>query len=195
MKSTKTPRFGLLPYQALAKRWFGPALWLIPAGILLWWAVPQVPQLEQRYPFLGLVISAIGLLIVIYTVLARRAHISCHRNNFVIHTPFYPIAFSYQRVEVVRPMEFKSIFPPEKEKNARRRLYGTIWGKTVIVINVKGFPLPRWWLRLWLHPYLLHPRELAMVLPVEDWMGLSRSVESQRTNWLEQRRQRQQGNM
>lgn len=193
MKSAKTPRFDLLPYQAVAKRWFGPAFWLIPCGILLWWTVPQAPQLEQRYPFLGFVISGIGVLIIIYTLLARHAHISCHKNNFVIHTPFYPIAFSYQRVEMVRPMEFKSIFPPENEKNARWRLYKNIWGKTVVVVNVKGYPLPRWWLRLWLLPYLMHPREIALVLPVEDWMGLSRNLESLRTDWLEGQRQRRRG--
>ena len=190
MKNTKTPRFGLLPYQALGKRWFWPALWLIPAGILLWWIIPQAPHLDQRYPFVGFIISGIGMLIVLYTILARRAHVSCHKNNFVIHTPLYPIAFSYQRVQMVRPTEFKSIFPPENEKNTRWRLYQDIWGKTVVVINVKGYPLPKWWLRLWLHPYLMHPREVALVLPAADWMGLSRSLESMRTNWLESRRER-----
>jgi len=190
MKNTKTPRFGLLPYQALGKRWFWPALWLIPAGILLWWIIPQAPHLDQRYPFVGFIISGIGMLIVLYTILARRAHVSCHKNNFVIHTPLYPIAFSYQRVQMVRPTEFKSIFPPENEKNTRWRLYQDIWGKTVVVINVKGYPLPKWWLRLWLHPYLMHPREVALVLPAADWMGLSRSLESMRTNWLESQRER-----
>lgn len=190
MKNTKTPRFGLLPYQALGKRWFGPALWLIPAGILLWWIIPQAPRLDQRYPFVGFIISGMGVLIVLYTILARRAHVSCHKNNFVVHTPLYPIAFSYQRVQMVRPTEFKSIFPPENEKNARWRLYQDIWGKTVVVINVKGYPLPKWWLRLWLHPYLMHPREVALVLPTADWMGLSRSLESMRTNWLESQRER-----
>jgi hypothetical protein len=189
----KTPRFNLLPYQALAKHWFAPALWFIPAGILLWWATPQIPQLEQRYPFLRLIVSGGGFLIVMYTFLARRAHVSCHQSNFVIHTPFYPVAFSYQRVEMIRPVEFKSIFPPENEKNARWQLYKNIWGKTITVINVKGYPFPKWWLRLWFHPYLLHPNETALVLPVEDWMGLSRSLESLRNDWLERQRQRRSG--
>lgn len=189
---TKTPKFRLLLYQALAKRWLGPALLLIPGGVLLWWVIPQVPQFDQRYPFLGFVISGVGLLIVIYTLLMRRAHVSCHKNNFVIHTPFYPIAFSYQRVEMVRPVDFKNIFPPEKEKDARWRLYKAIWGRTVVVVNVKGYPIPRWWLRLWIHPYLFHPRETALVFPVEDWMGLSRSLETLRAEWLDVQRQRRQ---
>jgi len=191
MKSTDTSKFRLFPYQMLAKRWMGPAFWLIPAGIALWWAIPKLPQLNQQYAFAGWVVAGVGMLLFIYALLARRAHISCHKNNFVIHTPFYPVAFSYQRIEMIRPMDFKSVFPPEAEKNARRRLYRDLWGKTTVVVNVKGYPIPRWWMQLWFHPYLLHPREQALILPVEDWMGLSRRLETLRTTWHETRRQRQ----
>jgi hypothetical protein len=95
MKGKRTPRFRLLPYQALAKHWMGPALWLVPGGIVLWWAVPRLSQLDQRYAPAGLVVAIAGALIVAYASLARRAHISCHKNNFVVHTPLYPVAFSY----------------------------------------------------------------------------------------------------
>ncbi|HOU14058.1 MAG TPA: hypothetical protein PKZ84_13180 [Anaerolineae bacterium] len=192
MKNTSPAKFRLLPYQALAKQWLWPAMWLIPGGIFLWWIAPDLTLFDERYAFAGLGVAGVGALIVIYTFMARRAHVSCHKNNFVIHTPFYPVAFSYQRVEIIRPMDFKSIFPPEQEKSARRRLYKDIWGKTVVVINTKGYPLPLWWMRLWFHPYLIHPRERALVLPVEDWMGLSRSLETLRTNWYEAQRQRRQ---
>jgi hypothetical protein len=95
----------------------------------------------------------------------------------------YPVAFSYQRIEMIRPVEFRSIFPPENEKNARRRLYKDMWGKTVVVITVKGYPIPLWWMQLWFHPYLLHPKESAIVLPVDDWMSLSRRLDTLRTTW------------
>ncbi len=191
MKSAAVSKFKLLPYQMLAKRWTGPAFWLIPAGIALGWAIPKLPQLNQQYSFAGWVVAGIGVLLFTYTLLLRRAHIRCHKNNFVIHTPFYPVAFSYQRIEMIRLLDFKSIFSPEKEKKARRQLYADLWGKTVVAVNLKGYPLPLWWLRLWLHPYLLHPGETALVLPVEDWMKLSLKLESLRTAWLETRRQRQ----
>lgn len=190
MKSKKVPRFRLLPYQALARHWMGPALWLVPGGILLWWIAPHLSQFGQRYAPAGFVVAIAGAFIVIYTFLARRAHISCHKNNFVVHTPLYPVAFSYRRIEMIRPVEFRSIFPPEREKTARWRLYKDIWGKTVVVVTIEGYPVPLWWLRLWFHPYLLHPKESALVLPVDDWMGLSRSLETLRTRWKETRRQR-----
>ncbi len=183
--------FRLLPYQILAKRWLGPAFWLIPIGAFLWWGTYNLPDVEHRYASAGLMIAGVGALIVIYTLLARRAHVTFHKNSFVIHTPFYPIAFSYRRIEMVRLTEFKNVFSPEKEKNIRRRLYQDLWGKTVNVVNVKDYPLPLWWMRLWLHPYLIHPQEKALVLVVEDWMGLSRKLEALRQAWQDARLRRQ----
>jgi len=187
MKHKVKTRFRLLPYQALAKRWLSPAILLIPGGVGLWWVAPDIPQFDPRFAPVALIISGIGTLIACYALLARQAHVSCHPNRFTIHTPFYPVAFSYSRIEMIRPVLFHSIYPPEKEKSARRNLYQTIWGKTVIVVTLKSFPLPLWWIRLWFHPYLLHPEEKALILPVEDWMGLSRQLESQRTRWREAR--------
>lgn len=189
-KNTAPPRFHLLPYQAIAKSWLGPALWLIPAGILLWRLALTHSRLNSRYAFVGLVIAGASMLIALYGLLARRTHVSCHKNNFVIHTPFYPVAFSYQRIALVRPVDFKSIFPPQQEKNTRRRFYRDIWGKTVVVVSLNGYPLPKWWLRIWVHPYLMHPKETAVVLPVEDWMRFSRHLETLSTTWRETRRER-----
>jgi hypothetical protein len=72
-------RFPLLPYRMLAKRWRWPTLLLIPAGLALYWVFPDVPNANPRLAPLGLVISLVGLLLFVYTLLMRRAHISCHQ--------------------------------------------------------------------------------------------------------------------
>ncbi|HNT74839.1 MAG TPA: hypothetical protein PKH77_07455 [Anaerolineae bacterium] len=179
-------RFRLWPYVLLSKRWFMPAFWLIPGGVALWWAAPNLPRHEPSLAFLPLGISGIGVLLVIYTIIARQANITCKSNRFVVHTPFYPVAFSYHRIEMIRPMLFNNIFPPQQEKRARLQMYYKLWGQTVIVISLNDYPLPRWWMKFWFHPYLLHPQERALVLPVDDWMGLSRQLEVQRARLREQ---------
>ncbi len=187
MAQKSKTRFRLWPYVLLSKHWLMPAFWLIPGGIALWWAAPQLFLPEQSLAPLILVISGIGVLLVIYAIFARQAAVACRPNHFVIHTPFYPVVFSYSRIELIRPMLFNNIFPPEKEKRARLQMYQKLWGQTVIVISLKSFPLPLWWIKLWFHPYLLHPQECALVLPVDDWMGLSRQLEVQRARGREQR--------
>lgn len=190
MKKSKTPKFQLLPYRAFAKHWLSTAFLIVLAGIAFWWLASRSSESIQSHAWAGLVIAVAGALIVLYALLAKSAHVSCHKNNFVIHTPLYPVAFSYGRVNMIRSVEMRNIFPPEKEKSARRRFYHDIWGKTVIEVTVKSYPMPLWWLRLWFHPYLLHPKESAIVFVVDDWMALSRSLETFRTSWRGARQKR-----
>lgn len=181
-------QFRLLPYLVMSSHWFGPACGLIPGGLILWWAAPDLPLPDPRLRTLTLGITIIGGLLAIYTLLAHRARITLHKQHLVIHTPFYPIGFSYARVLMTRPVMFNTIFPPENEKRARWRMYQSIWGRTVVAVDLKAFPMPRWWLEFWMHPYLLHPQEKTLILPVEDWMSLSRQIEERRVRLHENRR-------
>lgn len=188
MATKKVERFPLLIYRLLSRHWYGPALWLIPAGVLLWWIVPYMPGIDTQYAPLTLILSVVGGLIAGYALLARRARISLHSDHFTLHTPFYPIACSYRRISQVRPVDFKSLFPLEKEKVARRDLYKKLWGKTAIVVDLRAYPLPLWWLKLWLPPYMFHPTEIAWVFSVDDWMKLSRALEEARRAQRDYRR-------
>jgi len=187
MKKTATSKFRLLPYQAFAKHWLRPAMLFVIVGVAFWWFISRP---EGEHILVGPVLTGVGALITLYTLLAKRAHVSCRASNFVIQTPLYPVAFSYRRVEIIRPVKFSSIFSPVDEKNARRRFYQDIWGKTAVVVVLQSYPLPLWWLKLWFHPYLLHPKETALVFLVDDWMALSRGFETRRTLPRNARRQR-----
>jgi len=180
--------FPLLIYQALVKQWLWPAVGIIFAGGALWGALRQsstILHINPAFAPAGLLISGVGGLILGYVLLARRARITCYPNRFVLHTPFYPIAFSYKRMELVRPMEFSNLYPPQAENQTRWQLYQNIWGRTAIVVNLKSYPMPLWWLKLWLHPYLFHPKEIALVFLVENWMGLSQTLDGMRVSWRE----------
>jgi hypothetical protein len=177
MTSPNNTAFYLLPYQSLARRWRLPAFLLMPAGAGLYWLAPDRVQLAP----VTLIVSLVGLLIFIYTLLAAHARVTCEQDHLTIRTPLYPVAFSYQRVDLIRPVEFGSLFPPNAAKTAHLRLYHELWGMTVPTLTLKGYPLPRWWLRLWFHPYLFHPQEIGLVLPIKEWMAFTRQLETQRT--------------
>ncbi len=188
-RSKPNQRFYLLPYRILAKRWRTASFLFIPAGVGLWWLLSDIPEFASRAPA-AFVISAIGLILTLYTLRASRAHVQCYTRHFVVRTPLLPLTVSYARVERVRPVEFKTIYDPQEEKEALRRLYFNLWGKTVIVVNLTAYPLPLWWLRLWVHPYMLHPKEKALIFPVDDWMALSRQLDTRWMEWRERRRRR-----
>jgi hypothetical protein len=188
MTKKRAKRFPLLIYQAVAKRWRGLAFWLIPAGIVLWWGLQRNHAAPSARPWLALVISGVGALIFLYTILAHRAHIRCYEDHFTLQGPLYPVVFSYHRVKSLRPTEFAKIHPPDEEKAARWRLYRDLWGKTVVVIDLNGYPLPKGWLRLWFNDYLFHPKTVGLVVLTEDWMALIRQIETHRTRLKRNRR-------
>lgn len=187
MARKKSRRFPLLPYHALGRRWLWPALLMIPAGVALWWVAPSVPGLDPRYAPAAFIISIVGVIIALYALLARRAHVRVGKGHFTVQTPLTPMVFSFARIDRYNPTQFSEIRPPAEEKPARRRLYREIWGKTIILVELKSYPVPKWWLKLWFHPYLFHPRKQALVLPVDDWMALSRTLQTHITDWRRRR--------
>ena len=101
--------FHLLPYRMLAQRWRTLSFLLIPAGGALYWVVPQWLPHQAHLAPLAWGMSCVGLLLFLYTLLAARTRVTCERDHFTVRTPLCPIAFSYRRISVVRPVEFGSL--------------------------------------------------------------------------------------
>ena len=179
-RKARIKRFPLLLYRAVERRWRGAAFWLMPAGAAFWYALrygdPPMPDLS----WCGAVIGGIGALLWLYTRLLRRAAVLCTPKGLLIRTPFYTLGLSYRRVEAARPVTFATLYSPQAEKGARRRLYDGVWGKTAIVVDLKSYPLSPRLMRLWLPRYLFLPDGRGFVFVVEDWMGLSRCIDTYR---------------
>jgi hypothetical protein len=186
-------RFRLLIYERMWKRWAVPCFLIIPASVALWWFMPLLLVTHPLYRALAFVPGLIAMFILVFTFMARRlAWVQCRSNNLRIQTPVYPLTISYGRIKEVVPQPFNNIFNPAEEKTARRNWLGPYWGKTVLVVRLRKFPVSRRWLRLWFSPYLLTPDTPGFVFVVEDWMALSRQLEDFRTAWIGRRaRQRQ----
>ncbi len=182
-KEKKVKRFPLLLYREVERRWRGAAFWLMPAGAALWYALrygdPPTPELA----WCGWAVAVLGGLLWLYTRLLRRAAVLCSPRGLRIRTPLYTLGLSYRRVESVRPVTFSTLYPPQEEKGARRRLYAGIWGKTAVVVDLNSYPLAPALLRLWIPRYLLLPpgQGRGFIFLVEDWMGLSRCIDTWRT--------------
>jgi hypothetical protein len=175
-------RYRLLPYLIMARRWMLPAILMIPAGYGLTLVIPYVSELNTAYAGLGWLISIVGALLTVYTLMARLSHVRLYQDHLALRLPIYPIAISYKRIRLIYPIELNLLFPPRDISRAHQRMYHKLWGKTVPVLILDGLPLPRWWLKLWLHQLLLHPDEDGIILVVEDWMGISRALDTLRTD-------------
>ncbi|HEC34091.1 MAG TPA: hypothetical protein ENI37_05175 [Chloroflexi bacterium] len=178
MTKKRGDRFPLLVYTPLWQRWgrLGPLLML--ASGLLWWLSPRVLGPTPLRPLALFPVLAGGVLFL-YSLAARKmAYAQCFSTCLRIQTPIYPLIISYRRVSGTRPMQMRRLFDPQKDRAARRAWPSRYWGMTAVVLELKGFPVSKNWLRLWFDRHLFLPDGTGLVLLVEDWMGLSRQLDS-----------------
>ncbi len=186
-------RYPLLIYRRLFSLYAGPLVMLFlvsaaPLGATFVWELPRLQPIRWTL----VIIAVISILLLLALFVARwLAFVRCRTNSLLIQVPLYQVVISYGRIRLTRPVEFARIFPPRGQTWSQRRFLESLWGRTVIVVETKGLPLPRWWLRLWLSKYLLLPHDSGFVFAVEDWMGLSQEIDSFRSNWLLRRKEMQ----
>jgi hypothetical protein len=61
-------------------------------------------------------------------------------------------------------------------------------GQTAIVLEMHGWPLPRWVLNLFLSPFFFPDNTTRLALLVPQWMEFSLEMESFRSTWLDSQR-------
>jgi hypothetical protein len=190
-RRTQSKRYPLLIYRRLFSLYAGLLFMLFlvsaaPLGATFVWELPRLQPM--RWSLVIIAIIAILLLFVLF-VARWLAFVRCRPNTLLIQVPLYQVVVSYGRVRLTRSAEFAHVFPPRQQTWSQRRLLEPLWGRTVVVVETTGLPLPRWWLRLWLSKYLLTPDGSGFVFVVKDWMGLSQEIDSFRGNWLLRRKE------
>jgi hypothetical protein len=193
--SVKNKRFPLLLYSHYHHIHRGLSIMLILLGlvlaataILIWLIRPRNISGDVSLVLrVGILIFILGLGRYLLTLaFSRLAYVQCTPRNIKIQTPLMPVVFSYKRIVDTRPTALRDLYPPEKQKGARRKMLEESWGETVVVVELKGYPMSRAWLQQLMGPFLLTPKGTGFVFLVKDWMGLNRQI----TDYLEQWRAR-----
>ena len=76
-------------------------------------------------------------------------------------------------------------WPAEKASWAQRNFLEPFYGKTVLVVELKGFPLSPGLLKLFLPDSMFARTTTGLVLMVPDWMQLSTDIDTFRGTWLQ----------
>jgi hypothetical protein len=188
----KAKKFPLLMYHRYHQVQRGTSFGLVALGVVL--AVSAVllrlirPGAVSGDVWLlfrvGAVIAVFGLARFLLTwAISRTAYVQCTPRNVKIQTPFTPVVFSYKRIAGSRPTNLRDVFSPEKQKGAHRKMLEEVWGQTVIVVDLKGYPMSKSFLQTVMGPYLLTPKGTGFVFLVQDWMGLSRQLSDYQEQW------------
>jgi hypothetical protein len=171
-------RFPLLIYAHLWRRWGCLGALLMVTSGALWLVAPRL-SITDPMRYLALFPVLVGGILLLYGYAARNmAHVRCLRTCLRIQGPIYPLFVSYSRIAGTRPAQIGKILDPQRDKAARRAWPLRYWSMTAVVLDLKGFPINEWWLRLWFNRYLFHPTDTALLLLVEDWMSFSQQLDS-----------------
>ena len=139
-------------------------------------AALKVPWVPPEFDLVLLTLGVIALLVFLFKLIAPRlTYVQCTGRNVRIQTPLFPLFISYRRVTATRPNQWGRVYPPEKRTRRQRRLLEPIAGAEVIVLDLKGWPMPLRWLKLWIPDVMFSPDGDGLVLWVKDWMALNRA--------------------
>lgn len=187
MAKRRSRRFPLLVYAPLWRRWGRLGLLLMLASGMLWGLAPRVlGPTPLRHLALFPVLA--GGLLLLYGLAARKmAYVQCFPTYLRVQTPVYPLVVSYRRILETRPMQVGKIFDLRRDRAARRSWPRRYWAMTAVIVELRKFPVREGWLRLWFDRHLFLPDGTGLVLLVEDWMGLSRQLDSFQATYRAQR--------
>jgi len=147
-----------------------------------------------EFDWLLLLVGAGVLLYAIFRLLAASIpYVQCSERNIKIRAPLYQVVFSYKRVRETHPNTLFHMFENAKLSRSARNfvLSDQYGGRTAIVIEMNSWPMSMRLMRFWLGNLVFAPDNRALVLWVEDWMGLNGELSDYKDRWRERKRQAQ----
>lgn len=185
-RSRSGKRYPLLMYRRTLDR-FWPSLFLsgailLVAGLYVRFAPTPLDQDQAAW----LLISGVLLIILsfFFILLRYAAYVQAHSDHLRFVTPFLQMRISYRRIRSAHPAEITALFPPQRIAGSLRAFLEPFYGRTAVVLELNGYPMPKPILRLFLSRAMFHPQTEGFVLLVPDWIAFSSELDSLRAEWM-----------
>jgi len=189
MKAKKSgDRHPLLFYRRTIDRVWKASLALgVVFGVVVWFdLIYEVSILGISSKLWLLAVCTLAFALSVFGYWARYfAYVKVFPNYFKVATPFLRFRISYRRMRSVYPVLVQQLFPKEESSWSERNYLEPFYGKTALVMELKGFPLNPVLLRLFLPAQMFSPRTTGFVIIVPDWMKLSTELDSFHGTWLQ----------
>jgi hypothetical protein len=188
-------RHRLILYTYVVNRWWrttlGIGIVMLALTAALGWlpsVLPQYSPLQVADWTLWLAGSsgAFAVFLAIFLVAIRKsAYVQPWDNHLLLATPFLKMKISYRRFIQASSAEVGRLFSVDDLKGRKRDFMRPLSKRTAIVLELKGLPLPRWALKLFLSPYFFPDTTPRLALLVPDWIRFSTELESFRSTWID----------
>jgi hypothetical protein len=187
-------RHALMIYQRFISR-IWPVIFMLGCILLGLWVVSFFADVEVLAAGDETWLAYAAIVCLLFTLLIlisrRHAYVQTRYNHIRLVLPFFLLRVSYRRVVRSNVTAFNVLFPPSQANWAQRRFLEPFYGRTVLVVELKGYPMPRHILHLFLPRYIFASQPGRLILVVEDWMGLSMEIDSYLGAWRQAQAQRE----
>jgi hypothetical protein len=187
-------RYHLVLYTYLLDRWWRAVLGVGVIMLALVAGLVRLPEILPQYHFLPVstttlwVMGGAGIYAVLLAVfliaIRKMAYVRPYSAYLRLATPFLRMNISYRRILRASSVEMLALFPLERFKGWRRKLLRPLATRTATVLEMNGWPLPRWALRLFLSPFFFPGKTPRLSLLVANWIEFSTELESFRGTWF-----------
>ena len=177
-------KYSLIVYRHLLNRWW-PAMIAIGLGMFALAYSEYIAPLGQLLPWrwqLFAVIGGLAILIGIFFWIIRFfAYVQPLPNSLKLVTPFLRLNISYKRFKKTTATEMRYLFPYKSMSGWVREIFSPLANKTALIIDLNGYPISPFLLRLFLSRFFFKDKTPHLVILVQDWMRFSSELESMRS--------------
>jgi hypothetical protein len=187
-------RHRLVLYTYMLNRWWklilAIGLFLLALSLELQkYPIPLTQHRVMTAPqWLVLTITGSGIYAVLLAValffFRKSAYIQPFSNHLKLATPFLRMNISYQRIQKTSSVEIQHLFAINRYRGDKEKLLRTLAPETAIVLEMRGWPLPRWVLGFFLSPLFFPDKSSRLALLVPNWMECSLEIENFRSAWI-----------
>jgi hypothetical protein len=153
------------------------------------WGLPQIIKVDVvriNNPMWLLGAAVVSFALAIFALLARFvAYVQICSDHINLVTPFLRTKISFRRIRNSHPVLLQQLFPAEKANWSQRSYLEPFYGKTVVEVELRGFPLSPVLLRLFLPAQMFSPKVEGLVFLVQDWMKFSTELDTFQGNWMQ----------
>jgi hypothetical protein len=177
----------LLVYQLLSQRYRALYFWLwLVLLILAIYDFTTQPIFGDAWPLVWVAWGLTLLFWFYYGPLMRRASVQLQPRSLVVQGPLRAMRISYGRITTVTSSQLFRHYDAKQFKGRDLTIIETIGANTCVHVELNSFPRQYQQRRRWFHRFLFSERRPGLLLVVDDWMALSRQLETARGRWHDQ---------
>jgi hypothetical protein len=179
-------KYPLIVYRHMLNRWW-PAMIAIGLGMFALAYSEYIEPLGKFLPWRWQLFASVGALAIFIGVffwIARYvAYVQPLPNSLKLVTPFMRLNISYKRFKKTTATEMRYLFPYKSMSGWVRDIFSPLANKTALVIDLNGYPISPFLLRLFLSRFFFKDKTPHLVILVQDWMRFSAELESMRSGF------------